>query len=217
MFSETVLAKVTQLFPDVKIDYKNNSTLMKILGKIMFIAPTFMSSYTTTVGSAIYFPSEEFVNARPESSLVILLHELVHVTDAHKLTKPLFGFLYLSPQILIFAAALLFLISWKVALPLLLLFGAPVPSYFRMLFERRAYMASLYSMKKLNDKYGNNIDLDAEMKFFLTQFKGPAYYFMYPFSNLDTQFANALQKIKNNQRPYEDKVFDVLDEILAVA
>lgn len=201
-------------FPDLQIKYKDQSWLMKTLGKLLFFNKSFMTSYTTTVGSTVYFPNESFIKVRPISASVVLLHELVHVKDGMKLTKPLFGFLYLSPQILTLLCIPLFLITWKLAVPLMLLFASPVPSFFRMLFERRAYMTSLYAMEALGKKLKFDPKLDSQKEFFLKQFKGGTYYYMWIFNDIDKKFEDAVIKIKAGQRPFEDDIFNVLDALI---
>jgi len=59
--------------------------------------------------------------------------------------------------------------------------------------------------------------LDRQKEDFETQFKSSSYYFMWPFGNLNKQFDDALVKIRNNERPFEDPVFDILDELISVS
>jgi hypothetical protein len=214
MSFQDLVTSSQKYFPDLQIKYKDQSFFMKTLGKILFFNPTFMTSYTTTIGSTVYFPTETFVKIRPISACVVLLHELVHIDDAHKISKPLFGFLYMSPLSFIFLCLPLFLLSWKIALPLMLLFGSPIPSFFRMLFEKRAYMTSLYALNALGKRMNFDPKLDSQKTSFLGQFKDSSYYFMWPFSNLDKEFDQAVDKIKAGQRPFDDKVFDTLDELI---
>lgn len=213
MSFQTLVESAQSHFPKLKIKYKDESLLMKILGKIMFFNKNFMTSYTTTVGSTVYYPNSNFVKARPISASVILLHELVHIYDSNRLTFPLFTFLYASPQLLALLFFPLLFVSWKIAL-FALLFAAPLPSYFRMYFEKRAYLTSLYALNAVGKKLNFNPALDKQRDDFLTQFKTSSYYFMWPFGNLNKQFNDALDKIHNNERPFEDSVFDVLDELI---
>jgi ABC-type multidrug transport system fused ATPase/permease subunit len=143
-FQNTVQAS-QKYFPHLQIKYKDQSFLMKLIGKLLFFNKTFMTDYTTTLGDTIYFPNEAFVKVRSISSTVILLHEIVHIKDSHKLTKLLFSLLYACPQILLLFFIPMLFISWKFAL-LFLLFALPIPAFFRMYFEKRAYLSSLYAI-----------------------------------------------------------------------
>lgn len=204
-------------FPNLKIKYKDESLFMKILSKIMFFNKNFMTSYTTTIGSTVYFPSQSFVKIRPISSSVVLLHELVHIHDEQKFTQPVFSFLYACPQILtLLALPALFLFGWKLALIFLLL-GAPIPSYFRMYFERRAYFTSLYVLNTLGNKMSFNSNLDKQSEDFVQQFKTADYYYMWPFKNIDKSFSDVLIKIRNGEKPFEDPVFIILDDLIDTA
>lgn len=214
MTLDSLAEKAKKYFPNLTIDYKDQSNFMKIIGKLLFFNKSFPTSYTTTIGSTIYFPNKTFVKIRPISSSIILLHELVHLHDAKKFGNLLFSFLYLSPQILTLLCVPLFFINWKIAL-VFLLFAAPIPSYFRMYFERRAYLASLYVVYKLSKKLDFNSALETHKNYFLRQFKGVYYYFMWPFNTLDKDFNNAIIKISNDERPFQDPVFDILDDLIS--
>ena len=198
---------------NVSIKYKNESSFMKILSFLLFFNKKFMTDYTTTINSTIYFPSKDFVSKNYITSATIFLHELVHVLDARNYNFVIFSFLYLSPQILaILFLPLLFVNIW-LALAFLL-FLLPIPSFFRMMFEKRAYLVSLYALHQLiiNKKVRDN--LESSKDFYLHQFKSSNYYFMWPFKNLDTAFEKSLNDIKANKRPYEDPIFDIIDKII---
>ena len=81
MFNNLV-EKSKEFFPDLEVKYKTESSFMKLIGKILFFNKTFMTFYTTTIGSTIYFPNREFVNNKEVSSSIIFLHELVHIHDS---------------------------------------------------------------------------------------------------------------------------------------
>jgi hypothetical protein len=166
------------------------------------------------VGSTVYFPTESFTRARPVSAAVVLLHELVHVNDAKKISKPLFGALYLSPQILVLLCLPLFLLSWKIALPIILLCACPIPSFFRMYFEKRAYFASLYSLHALGKKLNFDPQLDSQKDNYLKHFRDSSYYFMWPIHNIETDFNKALESIRLDQRPFNNPIFDILDDLI---
>lgn len=214
MSFDSLVSSAKENFPDLQIKYKDQSTFMKILGKLLFFNKDFMSSYITTIGSTVYFPTESSVKARPVSSSIVLLHELIHINDAKKISKFLFGFLYLFPQILVLLFLPLLLLSWKIFLPLLIIAALPIPAYFRMYFEKRAYIVSMYSLYKLSKKLNFSVDLNMSKRGYLEQFKERYYYYMWPFSNIDRQFDGAIQKILNNQHPYDDKVLDTIDVLI---
>lgn len=208
-------ARAKVQFPNLQIKFKNESTFMKILGAILFFNPAFMKQYFTTIGSTVYAPSQDYVNNSPESATEVLLHELVHVYDAQKGNKFLYGLLYVMPQIFVLLfIPLLFIVGWKFAL-LSLLFLAPIPSYFRMKDERRGYTISAYILSKF-EQQGHSINWDANQAFFVAQFKGPSYYFMWPFSSMDTYFADVIAQCKLGNRPseVESAVYDIIDKVL---
>ena len=213
MSIDNVIESAKKYFPKLDIKYKDESKFMKLLGTILFFNKGFMTSYTTTINSTVYFPSRKFLKYRPISGAIILLHELVHIKDSNKLSAILFSFLYLFPQILSLFCIPLFFFAWKIALPLLILFLSPLPAYFRMIFEKRAYFASLYVLHKLSKTQKFDPRLEENKQFFLSQFKGTYYYFMWLFP-LSKDFDKALLKIKNDERPYEDNIFDAIDELI---
>jgi len=196
-------------FPKLIIKYKDESLLMKILGKIMFFNKAFMTDFTTTLGNTVYFPTKGYTDSHPVSASAVLMHELVHISDYNKYGAILFTLGYASPQIFsLLVLPALFLLSWKLAL-LPLLFLLPIPSFFRAYFEKRAYMVSLYIIKRLDDK----VDLSKSAQFYISCFKNSAYYFMWPFS-LNSEFDAAVSKIEAGSHPYQDDIFNVLDQII---
>jgi len=215
LFADTLL-KVQQQLPKIKIKYKDQSILMKILGRVLFFDPSFMKSYTTTIGNSVYYPSENFVKITPVSSSIILIHESIHIRDADSLTHPLFFFLYLFPQILfpILAAILFLLFGWKIAL-FSLLFLLPFPAYFRMQFEKKAYTFSLFAMYKLSEKYNYKIDLMKQNDFILDQFNSSYYYYMWTIPGLDNYFSNVVNDIQNGKYPeYNIETYQMIEKCI---
>src|SRR5208282_4238572 len=193
MSFQDLVAAATVQFPGYQVKYKDQSTFMKILGGILFFNPAFMNNYITTIGDTTYFPSESFVSKDPLNASIVLLHELVHVTDEKTYSKFLFGLSYLFPQILAPLCAILFFFThWYIALPIMLLFLAPLPAPFRMNWEKRAYIAALYAQNAIAKRLNDGTSLPNAMTYDLTQFTGGAYYFMWPFSNIDADFTNAV-------------------------
>jgi hypothetical protein len=201
-FQELVTAS-RKYFPSLQIKYKNQSWIMRLVGKLFFLNPDFMTSYTTTIGHTIYFPDEKFIKTRSVSSSVILLHELVHFYDQKRIGKLTFIFSYLFPQILVpIFGLLMFLITWKIMLPLMLFCALPIPAVFRMHWERRAYLSSLYVMRLL----GNRLHFNPHLK---------TYYFMWPFHDINQQFDQVVDQTPPIQRPFQDPVFEMLEELVS--
>ncbi len=211
---DSLIRNAKQYFPDLKIKYKDSSTFIKLLGYILFFNKRFMTSYTTTIGNTIYFPNEKFVKTRPDSAITIFLHELVHIYDAEKYNKIVYSLLYLFPITLLLVAVPLFFISWKIALILSILSLCPLPAYFRMYFERRAYMVSLYAIQKLSEKMNFIPYLDKAKDSFVSEFKSSSYYFMWIFPDINKQFNEAVANIKANKHPYEDPIFKIIDDLI---
>jgi len=212
MFNQT-LQNSKKYFPDLNIKYKDTDFLMKILSFILFFNKDFKTKYITTIGNTVYYPSEDFIKTRQLSSAIILLHELVHIYDSQKYSSILFSFLYLVPQILSILIIPLLFVNFYLFLPFFILFLLPLPAYFRMKFELRAYKVSLYVLKKILVKNNISYNLHADAFLIKKNFNGPAYYFMWIFS-LNKEFDDAIQKIENNIRPFEDKIFDIIDSIV---
>lgn len=216
MFAD-ITTRAREVFPDLKIKYKNESLLMKIMGTLLFFNPLFMKSYSTTLGSTIYFPSEAFIKNHPVQATLELMHEIIHLYDEKKYGKLLFAASYFFPQILslLFIPAL-FIIGWKLSL-LFLIFLAPLPAVFRMLLERKAYSSSLYVMMKLNNANNFNINLDDHKHHFITYFNSMDYYLMWPFQSVSIFFNNFLLRIRLGEHPvYNEELYKMIDKLLGL-
>jgi hypothetical protein len=215
MFSHQILAKIHHHYPHFKIGYKDQSILMKIIGKLLFFYPSFTTHEATSWGDTIYFPNQSFVNKKRISSIIFLLYELVHSYNKKRMGKLCFYLSYLFPQILAVPALLLFLVfPWFVALPIILILISPIPAPFRMKHEKKAYLASLYCIQAIDQKHNYHIDVRAQSDFFVAEFNHFYYYKMWPYPDIKQDFKEAMLKIENGHRPYQDEVFDILDDIL---
>lgn len=119
-------ANVASAVPGFRVAYKDKTWWMAWLGFLVRpFNPDFLSRYTTTLGTTVYFPDQETYEANPKSSFTILAHEMVHLLDgqAHPWT---FKLSYLFPQVLSVPAlvayvALRGLSAWPLGLFLLAL------------------------------------------------------------------------------------------------
>ena len=190
------------------IKYKNQSLFMKFLGVLLFFNKDFMTNFITTIGSTVYFPSEEFVTNNDQSSIGVLAHELVHVQQANKYTKILFSLLYLFPQCLVVFALLAPFSLWFL---LFLVCAAPLPAPFRTSFEIGGYTMSLFVMNLQFKFFKNSPDKIPELlstyalKIDNTYFKGSAYWFMWPFG--------VFGKLENKIKDIKDDVISETDAI----
>lgn len=85
---------------------------------------------------------------------------------------------------------------------------------YRIHYEKRAYISSLYVINALSIKNNFKPLLSTQKNLFLSQFRHKSYYFMWPFKSLDQEFEQAVTKIKAGERPFEDPVFDILDDLI---
>jgi hypothetical protein len=214
MLIDKVLPEAKKHFPKLKIKFKNESVFMKILGLLLFFNNGFMNSYSSTIGSTIYFPSKEVLEKKGYYGFASLFHELVHMWDSKN--NKLFKLLYLFPQILIiFTIPLLFIFSWKFVVPFIILFALPLPAYFRMKYEKRAYFVSLYTLYKISKRKKNyNIVLEDFKIGYISNFKNSNYYYMWIFDNINKDFDVAVDKIKNNKKPFDDKIINIVDDLI---
>lgn len=204
-----------QYFPKLEVKYKTESIIMKLMRIILFFNFKFMT-YTTTIGNTVYLPSREVEDNKQMSRCAVFMHELVHIHDMQKLGffgKLLFSASYLFPQILVLLGIPMLLVSWKVAI-FFLLFLAPLPAYWRMKSERRAYFISLYVMRAFERKFKVNYQLEENKEYFIRQFTGPTYYFMWWFPGIRKQFDEALAKVERDEKPIDDPSLSFIDDIL---
>jgi hypothetical protein len=91
--------KLEKEIPSFKVRFKDESLLMRALGLLMRpINPTFMTVFTTTLGSTAYFPSRLRYDGQPDRSIVTLSHEFVHMYDSRE-AGARFQLGYAAPQI----------------------------------------------------------------------------------------------------------------------
>lgn len=210
MNKDVKLTTAKMLVPGLKIEFKDHSKLMKTIGFLMFFNKQFMTQFITTIGSTIYFPNEQKFNEKEIASVITVCHEIVHVLDSKKYFL-LFQLGYLFPQILALLSIPLFFVNIYIGLAFLL-FLLPLPAYFRMVFEKRAYLTEIYTAYNLSKRYNFKYDIDLHYESILKNFNSSNYYWMWVFDlNLDTE----ISKIRNGEAPFEDSdVYTIIDKII---
>ena len=187
---EHLTRELSKLVP-FRIRYKDESEEMEVLSLVVEgFCPDFMSSYTTVIGSTVYFPNRHFVHHQGDNALRILSHEAVHLLDAERWSMPGFMLAYLFPQIL---AIGIFLFPWMGIWALLfLLFLLPLPAPFRFYFESRAYAIDVLTAAPERQAYV----LEQAVK----HFSGWGYYRMFPFEDLARKrILSFVQQAENGQ------------------
>lgn len=209
---DALQAKIKERVPSFKIKFKNESTFMKILGKLLFFNKGFMTNYITTIGTTVYWPSRERFEQYPLGSFLTLAHEYVHIMD-YKRHPVLFPLGYLFPQIKAILAllAILAVVSpWFLLALLFLLALAPWPAPHRKWAEMRGFGMSVKARAWL----GWTISED-RMNRYVEQFTTSAYYFMWPFAKCVrkelTEWAdpNNLECLNYSSPAYKD-VYDII-------
>lgn len=85
--------------PDLRVVFKDQSWYHKAIGWLLYpFNPGYMTSFITTMGSAIYYPSKASYEANPAGTLSVLAHEFVHIYDSKH--DRFYKLAYLFPQVL---------------------------------------------------------------------------------------------------------------------
>lgn len=151
---------------------------------VSFIVGIFNSNidegFTTTIFDTIWVP-DTFKLRTEKGQLSTIIHETIHVYDAHKYTNIVFGFVYLCPQILSILALLAVFGGWWLWFLLFLICILPIPSFGRKWAELRGYRSNIM-FDRYVDKCGDT-ELLRISKMYSTCFTGNSYYFMWPFKN----------------------------------
>lgn len=169
------LVKEFQGITPFRIRFKDESWEMQSMYVfIWWFCPKFLTSFTTVIGSTIYFPSRDYIRHNESAAMRTLAHEFVHILDAERWSEPVFMFSYLFPQI--FALGVFTFPFFQYFSLLFLLFLLPFPAPFRFYFESRAY-----ALDVLTGAGSAKID---SIEKYASQGKSWSYYLMFPFTIL---------------------------------
>lgn len=131
---------VREHIPEFKVRFKDQSKMMKFLGFLAYpFNANFMTTFTTTWGWTVYFPTAAHYVTNPEDRLRTLAHEFVHLYDT-KEHGVWFKLSYAMPQALALIPLMVFAgmcwpHPWLVLLPFVgYLLGALVAKLWRPLF-----------------------------------------------------------------------------------
>lgn len=209
----TDLISTTQkYFPSLQIKYKDQSNLMKLLGKIAFFNKSFMTEQLTTLGNTVYAPSEQWIQQNYINFANIFIHECTHMYDEKRLWL-LYTLSYAIPQIFsVISLLTIIFFNWKIALIAFLFFLLPLPAPWRTLFEKKAYFVQMYAGSKMN------YDADKMGVIFTALFRDSTYYWMWPFEK-NSSFQEEANNIKTGhpQCASEPKLKIMIDELITAA
>lgn len=205
--------------PDLEIKYKNESSLMKFLGKIMFFNPAFMTEFVTTMGTTVYFPSREMAAIDDPNAICVLAHEYRHMRDTQKYGRIPFTLAYMFPQLLAPLALLLLLVWWPLAVVAFILMLCPLPAPGRKAIEFQGYCMSLYTTNYFLKE--DNMSLEDRQKILTScqevingYFTSLDYYLMWPFGVTD-QLTPVTQAILSGDILQSDVIYSEVEEALA--
>lgn len=154
-------------FPSFRAVRKEDSKLMKLIDVLLRVLTfgqmkTFMSGYTTTIGTTVYTPSD-WAGRDPLLRAITLRHERVHMRQRERFGAIGYALLYL-------------------------LFPLPIGfAWGRTYLEGEAYEETL---RAYVDYYGPVIP-SAERERIIGEFTGPAYFWMWPFRRATERWYDA--------------------------
>ena len=188
-----------KVVPGFQVAWKSDTWTQRLLGKVLFFNPTYMTQYISTFYPIVYFPTKADYESNPINSFSVLAHERVHLLDTKR--QPMwFRISYLLPQVLtilfLVSAIVTALISWKVALVLLGLAAlsiVPWPSPGRTKLEKRGYAMTLAVHYWLNGSIPTELKQDIK-----GYFVGWPYYRMsWDPADIDVWLTSTEQAIKS--------------------
>lgn len=199
--------------PGFEIRFKDSSPWMKFLNFFAQIFnKDFMTKYTTTTNTIVYFPTKAELLAHQEMYAGVLAHELVHMKERLATGAAPYFLRYAFPQILAALAVFSLLAVWNLWFLLFLGFLlalAPLPSPGRRDIELNGYTMSLAV-----GYWRTKVITEADIEWYAKQFSGAAYYFMWPWH---TGIVRALKlralRIRTGEvlkDPVFRKVYDVM-------
>ncbi len=208
---DMLCVKIGRKIPGFEVRYKDESIFMKILGFLLFFNRKFMTRYTTTIGSKVYFPSRKFIEDKRSRAFKILSHEYMHLID-YKEHPIVFVLLYIAPQFLgllsLGSILSIWFGPWYLLFLIALVFFLPIPSAGRAEVEKRGYCMNI----AINIWRHGSIK-DETREWLKETFTGWEYYRMWPYpDSVDEWIDKAINLVRaiDHIRPAAT-VFDMSD------
>ena len=135
--------------PGFKVAWKSDSLKQRLLGRVLWFNPTYMTKYVSTFYPVVYFPTQVEYESNLTSSFAVLAHERVHLLDTRR-QGIWFRVSYLLPQVMFVPLSISALscsfFEGKLAILLLVLALVsllPWPSPGRTKWEKRGYAMTM--------------------------------------------------------------------------
>jgi len=191
------------------VRFKDESWLMRTIGKLLFFNKKFMTGYTSTFRSAVYFPSKQWFEAvGHRHAYKVLAHELVHIHDSNREGHVVFGLKYLLPQIAALTALLA--IFWSPWFLLALILALPLPSAGRKRAEMRGY-----AMSMAVNFWRHGSVMQEQKDHIAVKFTGADYYYPWPFRKpVDAEIEGWLDRISSGAILDEEPMFKSVYELM---
>ena len=175
---DALVKKIGERCPAFRIRYKEDFWWEKALGlllRLTGINPNYYTSYITTWGDSVHWPTKKMLEANWDSAFKVLAHEYIHLWRK-KVTGGWYLVRWASPQCLTLLALLALLAIWNLwflTALVFLLFVLPWASPGRTDEEMRGYTMNL----AVNIwRYGEV--LDGTIDWIVPQFTGRWYFWM---------------------------------------
>lgn len=146
---------IGQEFPDFEVRQKATTPWMQAVALALWVLTFgqsgFLQDYVTTVGTVVYVPTR-WSDFDEITRCILLRHEAVHMRQARQYGRLLYSLLYLFAFFPVFFA------------------------WYRAKFEMEAYAESI----RAEAQYRGLRQLRTRRSFYIRQFTGPAYLWMWP-------------------------------------
>lgn len=106
--------EIGKYIPGFSVKFKDQTFSQKLLGFLAYpFNRDFMTRYTTTVYPIVYFPTKDYYESQPRSSVTTLAHEFVHLRDMQA-NPHWFRLSYILPQLLGILPLIVFgILAWS--------------------------------------------------------------------------------------------------------
>lgn len=194
---------------------KEDSWLMRLIGKILFFNKGFMTQYMTTIHEKVYFSREDYEN--DYCVWLVSPHEMTHLDDSRRFTYLLYDAIYLFPQCLAILAPLAFGAFWNLNFLWFLfslLFLLPIPAPGRKYIEQRGFTMSM-AVSQWSREAKDAPKMTEPPEYIIRNLTSSNYYYCWPFRKwVVTDLKKQLEKIDDGTIDAEIPIAKDIREII---